>query len=211
MKNLLLVSLLFVGMSYASAQDVYTSSGKPGYHKKTKKKKGYDPDKVIIGGGFTAGFGDGYIAAGISPIVGYRLTDHFAAGVGLGYIYYQNPDPEYSPPITYKTYYDKENIISPNVWARYFVWRGLYVPAVFEYNFIGLSLPDTYYDQYGNPYVQQDKLNVQVPSLLLGIGYKMPLGGRVSAFIEGMIDVLQQPNSPYLNQPVFRAGICAGL
>ena len=39
MKHIIWVLLVFVGMSYASAQDVYTSSGKPGYHKKAKKKK----------------------------------------------------------------------------------------------------------------------------------------------------------------------------
>jgi len=211
MKHIIWVLLVFVGISCACAQDVYTSSGKPGYHKKTKKVKGYDPSKLVVGGGFTAGFADGYVAAGISPIVGYRFTDHFLAGVGLGYLYSQSPDPEFSPPNWPSTYYDKESLVSPNLWAHYYVWRGLYIAGTFEYNFIWLSQPDAYYDQYGNPYIQQDKLNVAVPCLLIGPGFKMPLGGRVSAFGELLYDVLQQPNSPYLNQPVIRFGIAAGI
>src|ERR1022692_4776451 len=92
MKHIIWVLLVFVSISYASAQDVYTSSGKPGYHKKTKKVKGYDPSKLIIGGGLTAGYADGSVAVGISPIVGYRFTDHFSAGVGIGYLYSQLPE-----------------------------------------------------------------------------------------------------------------------
>src|ERR1017187_10428182 len=91
MKNIVVVLLLFFGISYASAQEVYTSSGKTGFHKKTKKKKGYDPDRLIIGGGITFGIDGGYVNLGLAPIVGYRITDHFSAGLGLGYLYASAP------------------------------------------------------------------------------------------------------------------------
>lgn len=201
--------LVCLGFGALSAQEVYNSTGKPGYHKKTSSHKGYDPSKLIIGGGFTAEFGGGYAIAGIAPMVGYRFARHFEAGIGVGYLYSQQPDP--ISQFTYNTYYDFENIISPNIWARYFVWRSIYVTSTFEYNFISLSLPDVYYDANGNPYIQQDKSNVAVPSLLLGAGYKMPIAGRVSAFGELLFDVLNQPNNPYYGQPVIRFGIAAGL
>ncbi len=203
MKNIVLALLLFTGISYASAQDVYTSSGKPGYHKKTKKKKGYDPDKLIIGGGFNASLGGGFANFGIAPIVGYRFTDHFSAGVGVGYQYYQTPD---DASTVYTTYYDKENIIFPNVWARFVVWRGLYVTGTFEYDFIKYTVP---FDNYGNPNPMSENVNAQC--LLLGVGYKQAIAGRVSFFAELTYDVLQQQYSPYYGQLVPRVGIAMGL
>ncbi|MFI5195605.1 MAG: hypothetical protein ACHQD8_00810, partial [Chitinophagales bacterium] len=198
---------LFIGISYASAQDVYTSSGKAGYHKKTKKQKGYDPDKLIIGGGLNAGIGGGYANAGISPIVGYRFTHHFSAGIGLGYQYYQEPV-YVDPNNPYKVSYIHDNIIYPNVWTRYFVYRNLFVDATLEYDFINQKAPG--YDNYGN--LTTVKLNVTNTCLLIGIGIKQPVGGRVSLFAELIYDVLQEPYSPYpQGVPDFRLGICAGL
>ncbi len=205
MRQTILVTLLCIIFSYASAQEVYNSSGKPGYHKKTKKSKGYDPSKLVLGGGLNAAYGGGYAVAGISPLVGYQFFNHFSAGVGLGYLYSQQPDGIFSN--AYTTYYDREHIIYPNLWARYIVFRGLYVTSSFEYDIIKLSQPNV--DFYGN--MVTDKLNVNAECLLLGLGVKQPLSGRVSFFVEGMYDVLQQQYSPYYRQPVFRAGVCAGL
>ena len=205
MKQAILVLLLFVGISYASAQDVYTSSGKTGYHKKTNKKKGFDPDKLILGGGVNLSFGNGYANYGITPIVGYRLTHNLAVGVGLGYQYYQTPDPYFS---TYNsTYYDKESIVFPNVWARYTVWRGLYVLGQFEYDFIKLTQPG--FDINSN--IINTSSNVNATCLLLGLGIKFRIAGRTSFFVEIAYDVLQQQWSPYYQQLVPHAGICVGL
>src|SRR5580693_1802904 len=124
MKNTILVFLLFVGVSYASAQEVYTSSGKPGYHKKIKKKKGYDPDKLIIGGMPNLSFGGGYVDLGAAAIVGYRFTNHFSAGLGLGYLYSKAP---YGVDPYNNILYATENIIYPNLWTRYFVYRNFFV------------------------------------------------------------------------------------
>ena len=206
MRHITLVLLLLIAVSYASAQDVYTSSGKTGYHKKTKKVKGYDPDKLIIGGGLNAGIGGGYANVGIAPIVGYRITKEFSAGIGLGYQFYKEPV-AYDPINPDKLYYAYENIIYPSVWGRYFVYRNIFVDATFEYDFINLKYP---LDQYGN--FNTTKSSVTNTCLLLGVGFKQPLGGRVSVFAELIYDVLQGQYSPYpKNGPDFRLGICAGL
>jgi len=204
MKNIILVFLLFAGISYASAQEVYTSSGKPGYHKKTKKKKGYDPDRVIIGAGLNAGYGDGFANVGISPILGYRITTHFQAGIGVGYQYYQQPttiDPA-------KNDYIRENIIYPNIWTRYFVYRNFFVDGTLEYDFINLKQPG--YDLNLN--VPTVKQNVTNTCLLLGAGIRQPLGGRVSVYLELIYDLLQGPYSPYpVGAPDIKVGFATGL
>lgn len=206
MKYIAAILLSVFSFFLVSAQDVYTSSGRPGYHKNTKKKKGYDPSKLVIGGGINANFGGGYTQLGISPIVGYKFFPNFIAGVGLGYQYYQQPDDIYSN--QYTTYYDKENIIYPNLWARYFVWRGIYVAGQLEYDIIKLSEP--YYD-YNSNGIYSESANVNATCLLLGAGIKQPLGGRAFFYVEIMYDVLQQEYSPYLNQVVPRAGIAVGF
>ncbi len=209
MKKIMLIVLLFTAYNYASAQDVYTSSGKQGYQKKTKKTKGYDPDKLIIGGGLNAGVGGGYADVGLSPMVGYRFTNRFMAGVGLGYEYSQAPDFDFSTYTT--TYYDRENIIYPNLWAKFIVWRNWYVTGNFEYDLISARVPYADYST-GSLNIGSEKINVNVPCMLMGVGLRQPLGGRVSVFIEALYDVLQQNYSPYYGQfPILRVGFATGL
>ncbi len=209
MKHIIWVLLVFVGISYASAQDVYTSSGKPGYHKKTKKKKGYDPDKIILGGGLSFDIGSDYVLAGASPIVGYRFTDHFSAGIGVGYLYFKLPDPTYYYPPDYN-YFDKGSLIYPNVWAHYFVYRNIYLTGQFELDMIKGNYPGTDYNNGGAIYTFNQSQTAE--SLLLGLGVKQPLGGRVSMFGQLQHEFLQQTYSPYYGQPIIlNFGICAGL
>ena len=209
MKNIVFALLLCAGFACASAQEVYTSSGKPGYHKKTKREKGFDPSKLVLGGGLDAGYSNGFAIAGISPIVGYRFFNNFTAGVGLGYLYVQFPDFE----LNGKNYYDKENIIYPSLWARYTIYRGLYATGSYEYDIIKLSQPAFDVNNPSNIINKTASINAQC--LFAGVGLRQPLGGRVSFFIEVLHEFLQQKNSPYLTDDVgpliFRAGIAAGL
>jgi len=203
MKKIVFFLILCTGFLYASGQEVYNSSGKQGFHKKTKKSKGYDPSKLVLGGGLSAVFGDGYALAGISPIVGYRVANNFCAGVGLGYLYQKSPD-WYFPTLS-----DKYNIVYPNVWARYTVWRGLYATGAYEYDIISLTepIPDGI-----TGFPVNTTIHVSANCLLAGVGIKQPLGGRVSFFVEIMHEFLQEQYSPYVNEPlIFRAGVCAGL
>lgn len=206
-KIIVFIALLCFGASLVNAQEVYNSSGKPGYHKKTRKKKGYDPDKLILGGGLNAGFGGGYINVGVAPIVGYRITNQFSAGIGLGYQY--NRTPEFVDPVDpMKVSYIHANIIYPSIWTRYFVFKNIFADAVFEHDFISLKAPG--YNVFTGE-LETQKYHDDVSCVLLGIGLRQPLGGRVSFFGEIMYDVLQQANSPYYGQPVFRLGIAAGF
>lgn len=198
-----MILLLFVSLSYASAQDVYTSSGKTNY-KKAKKHKGYDPDKLIVGGGINGGFNSGAVAAGLSPFVGYRLTKNLSAGVGVGYLYSRIPD--YYDQLTDKIYYANSHLVYPSVWARYVVWRNIFLSTAYEYDLINQKRP---LDQYGQ--LNPTKSSYTNSCMWVGAGLKQPIAGRVSLYAELRFDVLQQPNSPYLNGPDLRVGVIAGL
>jgi hypothetical protein len=211
MKYILSVLMVVVGVQLATAQDVYTSSGRPEYAKKKEKKKtGYDPSRLIVGGGLVAGFGSGYTDVGIFPVVGYRITERFSAGVGLGYEFqkqsYYLTDP--GPSAAVNLYSSHANIISPSIWARHFIYNNIFLTGIFEYNFQYLNGA---VDDPVQGKILNESYNVNAPCLLLGGGIKQPLGGRVSVLAEILYDVLQQPNSPYLNQPVVHFGIVAGI
>lgn len=195
---ILLLVLLVVGVQ---AQDVYNSSGKANYH--VKKKKGYDPDKLILGGSVIVNVGGGYTNLGISPLVGYRLSKHLSAGVGVGYQYFKYVSATNAANTA--QYYTKGNFVYPNVWARYFVYRNIYLSTAYEYDIMSLTEP---FDQYNN--LKDTHYNLTNSALFVGAGVRQPLGGRVSIYAELVYDVLKGVNSPY-SGVMPRIGIATGL
>lgn len=208
MKHILVVFLLLIGISCASAQEVYTSSGKPGNHKKSQKnkKKGYDPDRLILGGGINGlNYSNAIASAGISLIAGYRITDKLSAGVGAGYFYIQEAVTDIYTPS--KPSYIRQYMWNPNVWARYFVIRNFFVSTTAEYNFIVKRSPQ---DRGGYNTVQRS--SISNTAILVGAGFRIPLGGRVSALAEARIAVLQDPVNLYPPlTPMLNIGFAAGL
>src|SRR5215216_5004176 len=85
MKKSFLALLLMLCTGAAFSQTVYNSSGRTG-NRKSQKERGFDPDRLVFGGGLGASFGT-YTAVSVSPVIGYRFTDWLAAGVGVGYQY----------------------------------------------------------------------------------------------------------------------------
>lgn len=195
--------LIFWG---ATAQEVYNSSGRPGGYKK-KEIKGYDPDKLIIGGGINLGYSGDFANIGLSPKVGYKLNNFLAVGVGLGYQYYKAPDLLYNN----KQYYIRENIVYPSIWAKCTVYNPIYIAADIEYNVVMVQYHDFDYYQPNQPLVLKN-LTKGIPATLVGVGFKQPIGGRTSATFEVMYDLLQADDySPYQKTLVYRAGIFVGL
>lgn len=204
-----IICSLFICTTFlsVSAQDVYNSSGKAGGYKK-KEQKGYDPAKLVIGGGLNFGYSGDVLSAGLSPKVGYKLTNFFAAGVGLGYQYFRAP--QYYQYGAAKTLYYKDNMVTPGIWAKCTVYNPIFLAADIEYNMIYRSETEPDYTQNGSPLVKV-KANFSVPCMLVGAGMKQTLGGRTCGTFEIMYDVIQDENSPYLKQLVYRASIFVGL
>ena len=204
MKNLIIVLLLCIGVTTASAQEVYNSSGKKTYKK--KKKTGYDPDKLIVGGWLNLGLGSGYVNVGVAPIVGYRFTKFLSAGIGVGYQYTRFPI-FITPTDPNQPTYINNHMLYPSVWSRCFVYRNVFLSTAYEYDFI-FQRPGL--NNFG---VLVDKtFHVTNSCWLVGVGLKQSLGGRVSYYGELFYDVLQGENSPYPHgSPSIRFGIAAGL
>ena len=193
-----------MGVTGAMAQQVYNSSGKANYKK--KKRTGYDPDKLVLGGGVSLGVGSGYASLGVAPIIGYRIMKPWFAGVGVGYQYLQMPD---KIDLNNNILFAFKNIVSPSLWTRCFVYRNIYAVGIYEYDLINKksSQMNVFTSEY-----ERVKENMTNQCLFVGIGTKQALGGRVSLYMELVYDVLQGQNSPYpTGSPNLRIGMAVGL
>jgi hypothetical protein len=201
MKRLVIAILICLAAGSAQAQEVYNSSGriKP---RKQMKKTGFDRDKLILGGDIRLNLGT-YLNVGIAPILGYRFTDHFSAGVKIGYTFKREEiDPSYLPLGVSNVF--TQNVYTASIWARYFVWQNIFVQLEPEINS---------YDYYeGDPNTgQYIKKSVAGPSLLLGVGFKQPISDRTSFVATIVYDALQDKYSIYGNQIDVRFGVLVGF
>lgn len=230
MKHILLAMVLCFGIAAVQAQEVYNSTGKSGkaHYRENAKKTGFDVNKLVIGGGVGGGFGSGILSFQIAPIIGYRITDRFAAGVGLSYQYVRLKNyrvlQDYT---TGEVFYKSPNasIIAPSVWARYFVFDRLFVSAIGEYSFTNQT--DFAWAQSGGMNIEKVKLHYGIPCLLLGVGYAQPITNNASFVLMASYDVLQsstirdvndsrgngpyEVKSPYYGTIDFRVGFNIGF
>jgi len=223
MKKIILLALVGIASwGSAAAQETYNSSGGAAKYR-NQEKKGFDVNKLIFGGGLGFGMGNGSISFGISPVVGYRITDNFSAGVSLGYQYFRVKD--YIPVLNHRTaQYDMYNfnssMFSAGVWGRYLIWENLFAHVEFENNYS--TYKDYFSDQNG---VYTERINQYVPCLLLGGGFRQPISDNASFVVMALYDVLQnipgntrvdqQGNkysiSPYARRLDFRIGLNIGF
>jgi len=215
MKKLLTLATALLLTLAVNAQEVYNSSGRR-TPARPQQKTGFDPSRIIFGGGVALGFGSGFLNLGASPVVGYRITDRFATGIGVGYLYYRIKEYSqvYNPAIGgYQTYPLKSSLLYPSVWARYLLFDNIFVHAEFENDFQTYKYTD-YDSDPSSPTVNQpvqytEKINTQ--ALLLGAGFRQPVSSNTSFVAMILYDVLQQEMSPYKGRVDFRVGINVGF
>ncbi|HTN17327.1 MAG TPA: hypothetical protein VL092_06590 [Chitinophagaceae bacterium] len=188
MRNILLTLMVCLLATTSEAQNIYNSSGRK-TAKKTSAKKGFDRDKLVLGGDFRLGIGQ-QISVGIAPIVGYKLVDNFYAGVRLGYSYDRFKIDYSYLPASATTNVFSFNSYSGGVWARYLFWQTIYVHTEFEYNIFDTYYPNDITGLY-------EKKSIKSPSVLLGVGLRQPISDRASFNATILYDVLNDPYSYY--------------
>ena len=190
MKNYLLLLLVLLSSHVLLAQE------------EEGKEKGFQRDKVFFGGNFGLGFGN-ITRVNISPQIGYRFTDHFAAGTGINFQYVAFKEKYSNGDLFYKA---SQGVVGLNVFGRYYPIRQFMLQVQPEANYIFGK--EIYYDS--NPR-QEYTLNTKiVPSLLAGGGVVLP-SGRGAFIISVFYDVLQDANSPYGNKPIMNFTFNVGL
>ena len=166
---------------------------------------GFRKQNLFIGGSLGLGFAADQFSVGVNPEIGYSLNRWLDAGVVVNFTYNSvSADPNF--------YYnnntgEKEFIYGGGVFARAFVLPFLFLTAQPEMNWTNAT--EKFYGTGGTAATYS--LNVNAPSLLLGIGYGHRTIGEGTFYFALMFDVLGKTYSPYNDYyghplPVVRAG-----
>lgn len=171
---------------------------------KVEKEKGFQKEKLFVGGNFGLTFGN-YTLINVSPQIGYRFTNFFAAGVGINmqYVSLKRKDNNGDP--YYKT---SQGVAGLNIFGRVYPIKQFMLQVQPEMNYV-FGKEKYFQTSYQNEQVYN--LNTEiVPSILLGGGLVIPSGR--GAFITSVFyDVLQDANSPYGNRPIVNFTFNVGL
>lgn len=143
-------------------------------------------DKIVRGGDVILSFGTNATQIGLSPLVGYRLTDRLVSGIGMTYIYGSFSDYE-------------SNLFGLRQFNRYFVTDEIFLHAEFEQSSYVFNFP-----------LDRESVRYDFPAIHVGGGYQSSLGGRSGISITVLYDILQDRNSLY-NGPIFRGGFMFGI
>lgn len=144
-------------------------------------------DKVFVGGNFGLQLGTSTFID-VSPLVGYRITPKFSAGIGATYQYFHYND----------RYYDLEtNVFGGRVFGRYLFTDYLFGHA--EYEYLNLEAFDF-----------MPRRRVDVVSILGGGGYIQRFGRNSAIVAMILYNFTESLYTPY-NNPVIRIGVNLGL
>lgn len=187
------------GVREASAQ-YGASFNNQTFSPRDSSARGLDRSRLFVGGNLGLSFGD-FTYINVSPLIGYRFSELFAGGVQLNTQY---ESVKYYDGSNRTIRKDRYTMIGAGVFGRVYPIPQLFVHVQPEENF--LVGKRKFYD--GTP---EAKYRTHVTSMLAGLGYAAPMGATSEFTVMVLYDILQEPDSPYGNQPIFRAGVNLGL
>jgi len=147
--------------------------------------------RLFFGGGFGLQFGSVTLIE-LSPLAGYKITPKFAVGISPTYKYYQFKD-YYN-----QTFYYKTNVFGASVFARYLVFENVFAHAEYETLYYNTKVSGSGIDRR------------QYNSVLVGGGYRQPIGENAAMNLMVLWNLNDTPDSPYTN-PVIRVGFTIGM
>lgn len=161
-------------------------------------ESGFSQSNKYFGSGLNLGVSGRSFNIGLNPELGYSVSRWLDAGFAVNFNYYAQNASELNN-IRF------QNInYGAGVFARIWPVNFIFFQVQPEYNWISSS-------QKNVTTQQTNRFNYAAESMLVGLGYgTRQVGSRIS-YVSLLIDVLQNPNSPYRDAyndpiPVFRAG-----
>jgi len=169
-----------------------------------EKSSKFQKERLFTGGSANIGFATGSTMLGITPQLGYSVTNWLDAGITFNLNYLSQKD--------YTGYKIRQTTYGPGAFGRLFPVNFLFATAQYEYNSMHIK---NISNVPGTP-VEKNSLNAN--SFLVGAGYAggRERGGNSYYYLSIMWDISGDPNSPYQDQdgrlsPVIRAGYNIGL
>jgi len=142
-------------------------------------------EKIFFGGNLGVGFSSGNTFVLIQPMVGYKVTEKFSAGLSPLYMYRSFELVDYLG----KKYSFSDNIFGPGVFAKFSIIENLF--AYSEY--LGVS-----YKQFDSHF---NLKRVWSNNMFVGGGYLSGTGGK-GAYIMVLYNVLYDPNNSFYSSPL---------
>lgn len=168
---------------------------------------GFKKERLFTGGSANIGFSSYSTRLGVTPQIGYSITDWADVGLNFNINYVSQRD------IVVRGDKIRETTFGPGAFIRLFPVKMIFATAHYEYNFIRQK-----YIPVSSPGETSSINKRSAGSLLVGGGYA---GGRQKGsntyyFFSVMWDLSGDENSPYIDDlgrsvPVIRAGYNIGL
>lgn len=160
--------------------------------------RGFSRSNMFFGSGLNLGIASRSFNIGLNPELGFSINRIVDVGLAVNCNYFSQNATEFS-----STRFQNINY-GVGVFTRIWPVNFLYLQIQPEYNRVHSSQK--------NVNTQQTvRYSFGAESMLVGIGYGTRIPGSRISYASLLIDVLQNPNSPYRDQfndplPVFRAG-----
>jgi hypothetical protein len=195
MKKKIFILLTTLIMSFTvSAQFESTPADGSSSSKEQKKSKKSSPvkqqsnikDKIVVGGGLDLQFGD-ITFIGVTPLVGYYITDKLLAGGIFTYrfVQYNYLVPKYST-----------STFGVAPFVRYDIFKGIFAHVEYE-------------ALYGEWNYRDDPF--WITSFFVGGGYNARIGNRGFAGVYILWNLTEDPNNRIYNNPVLRFSFGVGF
>lgn len=154
-------------------------------------------DRLFFGGNLSLTVGT-ITAIQISPLVGYRLTPRWSAGVSFDYEFYKSSGTYYGTVMAapYSTSIYGENLFTNFVFLKNFPTNGLSLFAETEYE--SLNLERKYFQDYTS------SGRFWLNSFLAGGGIRQRMGRRSSFNLMILWNFNETQYSPYYSNPILK-------
>ena len=178
MKKIILLSLIAISTILPDSLDTKTDSIQTTQQTQVTQPQ-QTASKWYYGGTLGFSFWNDYFYLTVQPMVGYKVTPKLSIGGKIGYSYINYSDVD----IATHNY-------GASLFSRFKVIPQLYLHGEFVY----WSYETIVFNQSTQNY---ESGRDWVPFILLGGGFVQQLGPNTSMFIEVLVDVLNDDNSPY--------------
>ena len=166
-------------------------------------EKGFDKSKMFFGGTFGLSFGSYSTLVNVSPQIGYRFNQYFAAGTGVN-LQYSQFKTDYSNGNT--AYRESYGMAGLNIFGRVYPIPQILLQLQPEMNYTWGDIKF-----YGPPDYTEKLPGKFIPSILAGAGGIIPAGRNSGFIVMVQYDILQQDRSPYGNHVFYSFGFNAGF
>lgn len=160
----------------------------------TKAQSGFSTDRLVFGGNFGASFSSYETLIGISPSVGYKVTDRLTLGTGVIYQFYR---------IKITPFDFKFNNYGARVYGTFQLNEFLILHSEYE----SLNLEYIKYNTLGLP---DGTGRRTIGTTLVGGGYRQYISANSTIDLMVLYNLTETPYTRYSN-PIIRVGLSFGL